>query len=1216
MKHLNKVIFINSASMRYEEISLDGPIHLAGKSGAGKTTSLRGILYFSTADQTRLGIDDNKVNFNQYYFPMINSHVVYEFKKEEGAFTVILTKDNHNRVQYAFVDAPYNRDWIVDPVTHLAASSWSEITKNIPQHIDRDLVITIKDYLNILWGCHPDKRYARYTIAVCKGYEDILRSQKNVFLGSGFSTSGFKSTIVRSLPGESPTINLHQLRGLLSDYENVVRDMSVWQKVAHKENCDVRELSDKIIADYYKYNSTLQTIRSILGQLKYALRKAEENLPVLREKQLTLLQHITKLNAAIETFEKKIIDDSQKIAGAIAVKERDLKDINVLKEKYKNIEDIRSDVETLPVLEEKHEALKNELTTRKGQHQDIESKYKQLMLDLNESHQKIVSIISDAIRDRKDEDDSKKRNLSQKYNELRNRVEESFKEQYKDVNERLESLRQEEKVMITERATLKATNLYDEEQRAAEKKISEFENTIVTLTSRISTDKERCRRLEDDAVRKEEEIKSCFEKARQEAECEKENLSEELQKVEDIISRYADTLYAWLEKNDTGWKETIGKVINESVLYQTDLHPVLTDVGNTTMYGVTIDTNIIADRPFTPIDYERRKAQLESAIKTIDQNLRNKAIDRDANINTNKETYSKELHAIREEIAKAELQISINSSNISKAEADIARLKKLAVSEKKQRLDKIDEKLHSLTGDITAKKQQLTQLDDERSEKLKTLDTSYQTEISQIDTLFKIFKKERDAEHDAEQQKYNAQREEYSRQKQEELSGKGVDMLMITSLENNLIATEKEIESLKKKTLIVHDYEKDFADKIVHEQKWQMDLQDLKINLERLQKDGENEKKKMLSELSSANTELDAVKDGIDTAENGIKRYDEHRKQLAYTEIETDIEPQETTNSVSYLLDEYKNIRESKALCMIDLKKSVKHFKAFFLTNLLNLPEILDDEEDYLKYANSLNEIISFKVINAYCDGKMEIYIKTLQGIRMSMDGLEIDMEKVKGVINDIDKNFRNAKLPEVVQEIRVRHAEMKDEMYDCLKNIKQFMHLNEGILPGVDFWTSQSDYDKVKEQMYDLLNTFVTLLSKPGYEDREKFTIEDMFLIEFKVTENGNCSGWVTGLNGKIGSDGTDMMIKLMLNIMLISRSIKKNLRDSDFFFHCILDESEKVHADYMRNIIDFCTERGIYLVLGSPLTIDPQAFRHNYILYKDDTHHTHIQLLVEKNI
>lgn len=255
-------------------------------------------------------------------------------------------------------------------------------------------------------------------------------------------------------------------------------------------------------------------------------------------------------------------------------------------------------------------------------------------------------------------------------------------------------------------------------------------------------------------------------------------------------------------KNDTGWKETIGKVINESVLYQTDLHPVLTDVGNTTMYGVTIDTNIIADRPFTPIDYERRKAQLESAIKTIDQNLRNKAIDRDANINTNKETYSKELHAIREEIAKAELQISINSSNISKAEADIARLKKLAVSEKKQRLDKIDEKLHSLTGDITAKKQQLTQLDDERSEKLKTLDTSYQTEISQIDTLFKIFKKERDAEHDAEQQKYNAQREEYSRQKQEELSGKGVDMLMITSLENNLIATEKEIESLKKRLLL------------------------------------------------------------------------------------------------------------------------------------------------------------------------------------------------------------------------------------------------------------------------------------------------------------------------------------------------------------------------------------------------------------------------------
>ena len=149
---------------------------------------------------------------------------------------------------------------------------------------------------------------------------------------------------------------------------------------------------------------------------------------------------------------------------------------------------------------------------------------------------------------------------------------------------------------------------------------------------------------------------------------------------------------------------------------------------------------------------------------------------------------------------------------------------------------------------------------------------------------------------------------------------------------------------------------------------------------------------------------------------------------------------------------------------------------------------------------------------------------------------------------------------------------------------------------------------------MMDLLNTFVGILFKAGNIERNEFSIEDMFQVEFKVTENGNTSGWESGVHGKKGSDGTDMMIKLMLNIMLISRSIKKNLKDKDFFFHCILDESEMIHASYMRNVIDFSTEREIYLVLGSPMTIDPKSFKHNYELYKDREHQTHIQLLVGK--
>ena len=56
MRYLNKIVFINSAAIRYSEVQLDGNIHLIGTQGVGKSTILRAILFFYNADTQRLGI--------------------------------------------------------------------------------------------------------------------------------------------------------------------------------------------------------------------------------------------------------------------------------------------------------------------------------------------------------------------------------------------------------------------------------------------------------------------------------------------------------------------------------------------------------------------------------------------------------------------------------------------------------------------------------------------------------------------------------------------------------------------------------------------------------------------------------------------------------------------------------------------------------------------------------------------------------------------------------------------------------------------------------------------------------------------------------------------------------------------------------------------------------------------------------------------------------
>ena len=69
MRFLNKVVFINSATIRYAEVMVNGNVHLIGTQGVGKSTLLRAVLFFYNADTLKLGISKEKKSFAEYYFP-------------------------------------------------------------------------------------------------------------------------------------------------------------------------------------------------------------------------------------------------------------------------------------------------------------------------------------------------------------------------------------------------------------------------------------------------------------------------------------------------------------------------------------------------------------------------------------------------------------------------------------------------------------------------------------------------------------------------------------------------------------------------------------------------------------------------------------------------------------------------------------------------------------------------------------------------------------------------------------------------------------------------------------------------------------------------------------------------------------------------------------------------------------------------------------------
>jgi len=103
MNQLKRIILINSGTVDFHEIQLDGNIHFIGTQGTGKSTLLRAILFFYNADARKLGISKEKTAFSEYYFPHADSYVVYEVSQENRSFCVWLYK-KQNRLCFRFID--------------------------------------------------------------------------------------------------------------------------------------------------------------------------------------------------------------------------------------------------------------------------------------------------------------------------------------------------------------------------------------------------------------------------------------------------------------------------------------------------------------------------------------------------------------------------------------------------------------------------------------------------------------------------------------------------------------------------------------------------------------------------------------------------------------------------------------------------------------------------------------------------------------------------------------------------------------------------------------------------------------------------------------------------------------------------------------------------------------------------------------------------------
>ena len=142
---------------------------------------------------------------------------------------------------------------------------------------------------------------------------------------------------------------------------------------------------------------------------------------------------------------------------------------------------------------------------------------------------------------------------------------------------------------------------------------------------------------------------------------------------------------------------------------------------------------------------------------------------------------------------------------------------------------------------------------------------------------------------------------------------------------------------------------------------------------------------------------------------------------------------------------------------------------------------------------------------------------------------------------------------------------------------------------------------EELVEQNRQAVSLLQSLVKELALNKEKELTLSDTFELQFRIVENDNDSGWVEKL-ANVGSDGTDILVKAMINIMLLNVFKEKASHQfNDFKLHCILD---------------FANNRNIILVNSSPTSYRASDYKYTYILNKDKRNITSVTRLIKQEV
>lgn len=1216
MRYLNRIVFIHSAHVPYAEINLDGNVHFIGTQGVGKTTLLRAILFFYNADKLKLGIQKEKKPFDAFYFEYPNSYIIYEVMRENGPFFIVAFK-YQGRVAFRFVDTGYRKEYFVNSIGEVY-SDWSAIKNAIGKDVYCSGIVDIyENYRDIIYGNRRAVKPQMYRFALSESsnYQNIPRTIQNVFMNSKLDADEIKRTIISSLDDDEAFVDLTYYRSQVASFEQQFKDISVWYKKDARGQVEIRNLADKVNAKYRDLLALGESIREACSQLRYAFRRDSEALPEILH---SLTEHSEEYNRQMRLIseeEGKHNKQQQELNREIGALDGKLKEIKKLRARYESIEiqKIIQLVESEEGLKAQVEGYRSEKDILSKTSEDISLRYKLLLDQLRLTYKEQINAVSLRKNTLKSEQD----NAIVAAQERQIRAKDSILIQYETD---LSAIKETLQSIYPEIERLKARLESIEKSHPLQDKVDDIREQIKTqeqLSAAKTQEKEHVKFVIDtlikDSEKELEKIESEYQAKIRELKIGAEDLQKQVDHYNDLLRKSDGSLYRWLEDNMPHWKDNIGMIADEeSILYNTGLSPKRSKDGGSSFYGISLDLSFVQRDILSPADCVKKVSELQAKIEVSKNEERRLYEENEADKSGVQKKCNLKLRSEKDKLHDIEVILSsiptriknlnVRLSDVLAEEAAIKEKEKAAVQ---ARLDASQEQLSGLQQNeknLQEKKSaKLAKLEKELKSRVKEIENAYISQLSEVTAM----EKEIEMEHES---KGN----EIALRQQEELKGQGVDIKAFDEISRKISSLETVLRRINDSRKDYYAYQTHKAELFDREPEMKQNKSNLETKLRDLDSKFAMRHQQLKARAAIISDRISDLKSQQALIQDGISQYNQFIADQHFCPMEMSLAGEHKTNDpLMDILNRIRGLIVDRRDQKDVFRTCVNRFKGqFSAQNTFNFKTYLESEEDYMEFARDLCDFIDNAKIEEYKTRISDRYGEILQRVAKEIGYLMEHSYQIEKVIADINADFRDKNFTGVIKKIALRSRQSNDQLMQLFLRIYRFVE-EYGFSIG-EYNLFSSDKDATIEAIIENLFAFARVLTQ---NDKIKaLSLSDTFRLEFQIIENDNDTGWIEKI-ANVGSDGTDILVKAMINIMLLNVfKTKISRKFGDFSLHCMMDEIGKLHPTNVKGILEFANMRNIRLINSSPMTYNVSEYKYTYLMSKDANSYTSVVPLIAR--